>query len=177
MGGTGSGRPKKTVIKKVIREVLPVKDIFNDTEMTMYNELLSVYLIDFDEDDLTSSDMDDIINLAMNKVLSFRLLKETKDDVSKQLDVAAAMEKLDKRNEKIKESLSTRRRDRINPNELKGFSIVDLAVAFDKKVAEEHRVKIEKMRKEEAAMIAKRKDYAGNRLDPDDLSGDVDNDQ
>ena len=173
MGGTGSGRPKKTIIKKVIREVLPVKDIFNDTELTMYNELLSVYLSDFDEDDLTSSDMDDIINLSMNKVLSFRLLKETKDDVSKQLDVAAAMEKLDKRNEKIKESLSTRRRDRINPNELKGFSIVDLAVAYDREVVEAHRVKIEKMRHEEAQMVKKRESYIGNRYDPDDLSGEA----
>jgi len=173
MGGIGSGRPKKTVIRKVIREVIPVDDIFNDTELTMYNELLNVYLSDFDEEDLTSSDMDDIINLSMNKVLSFRLLSETKDNIDKQLDVAAAMEKLEKRNEKIKESLSTRRRDRINPNELKGFSIVDLAVAFDQDVADAHNKKIQRMRKEEADMLKKRKDHTGNRYDPDDLSEEV----
>lgn len=173
MGGVGSGRPKKTVIKKVIREVIPVDDIFDDTELVMYNDLLTVYLTDFEESDLTSSDMDDIINLAMNKVLSYRLLRESKGSVDKQLDVAAAMEKLDKRNEKIKESLSTRRRDRINPNELKGFSIVDLAVAYDRDVTEAHNKKIQRMRKEEADMVKKRKDYTGNRYDPDDLSGEV----
>ena len=119
MGGTGSGKPKKPVIKKLIKEIVPTASIFSEDEAQMYEDFMEAYLADFDADELISSDMDDIMNLALNKVLAFRLLKESKDDTDRQIDIAATLEKLDKRNEKIKESLSTRRRDRINPNELK----------------------------------------------------------
>jgi hypothetical protein len=159
------GRPKKVTIKKVIKDLLPKEDIFDDTEAQMYDELLDVYISDFDPDELTSSDMDDIMNIAMNKVLSYRLLKDSKGNIGKQLDVAAALEKLDKRNEKLKESLSTRRRDRINPNDMKGFSIVDLAVAYDQEVQEKHARRIERLRKEEAKLSKKREGYEGNRYD------------
>ncbi len=165
MGGTGSGKPKKPEIKKLIREIIPTDRIFSNEEAQMYEEFIGAYLADFDQDELISSDMDDIMNLALNKVLSFRLLEESKDDTDRQIDIAATLEKLDKRNEKIKESLSTRRRDRINPNELKGFSIVDLAVAYDQDTKKIHNKKMEKLRKEEQVMRDKRKDYEGNRYD------------
>ena len=116
--------------------------------------------------------MDDIMNIAMNKVLTVRLLKESKNDVDRQLDIAATLEKLDKRNEKLKESLSTRRRDRINPNELKGFSIVDLAVAYDQDMKEKHERRLAKLRKEEAKIIEKRKNFFGNRYDAEKMSED-----
>jgi uncharacterized iron-regulated protein len=105
------------------------------------------------------------MNLAMNKILSYRLLQESRTDVDRQIDVAATLEKIDKRNEKLKESLSTRRRDRIDPNELKGFSIVDLAVAYDQDVKRKQLERLEKLRKEEKAMLKKRSDYTGNRYD------------
>lgn len=165
MGGTGSGKPKRPVIRKLIKDIIPKDDIFEEAESQMYDELVDVYLSDFDQDDLTSSDMDDIMNLAMNKVLSFRLLKDSKSSIDKQLDIAASLEKLDKRNEKLKESLSTRRRDRINPNELKGFSIVDLAVAYDQDAKSKQVEKMERLRQEERNILEKRKDYVGNRYD------------
>jgi len=111
--------------------------------------------------------MDDIMNLALNKVLAYRLLRESKDDIGKQLDVATAMEKLDNRNAKLKESLSTRRRDRIDPNELKGFSIVDLAVAYDQEAKDAQQKKLDKLRREEKKMSDIRKDYVGNKYDRD----------
>jgi len=160
-----SSKQKKPTIKKLIKDILPKEDIFNEYEVKIYDELLDVYLSDFDQDELTSSDMDDIINLAMNKVLSIRLLKDSKGNVDKQLDIAAALEKFDKRNEKIKESLSSRRRDRINPNELQGFSIVDLAVGYDQKVKSAHLDKMDKLRKEEQDLLESRKAYSGNRYD------------
>ena len=165
MGGVGSGKPKRPVIKKLIKEIMPTSDIFSEDEAKMYEEFMDAYLADFDADELISSDMDDIMNLALNKVLSFRLLKESKDDTDRQIDIAATLEKLDKRNEKIKESLSTRRRDRINPNELKGFSIVDLAVAFDQEAKAAQAKRMEKLRKEEREILKKRESYEGNRND------------
>jgi len=163
MGGKGSGKPKS--IKKLIKDILPTKDIFDENEAEMYDDFINAYLSDFDKDELISSDMDDIMNLAMNKVLSFRLLKESKGDTDRQLDIAATIEKLNKHNEKLKESLSTRRRDRIDPNELKGFSIVDLAVAYDQDVREKQMRRINKIRKEEKEMLKSRENYDGNRYD------------
>jgi len=165
MGGTGSGKPKKPVIKKLIKEIIPTDKIFSKDEAQMYEDYMEAYLADFDADELISSDMDDIMNLSLNKVLSFRLLKESKDDTDRQIDIAATLEKLDKRNEKIKESLSTRRRDRINPNELKGFSIVDIAVAFDQEAKNVQAKRMLKLRKEEKEMLKKRESYEGNRND------------
>lgn len=170
MGGSGSGKPKKLEIKKLIKEILPKGDIFNDEEAQMYEDFISAYLTDFDQDDLTSSDMDDIMNLSLNKVLSFRLLKGSKDNVDKQLDIASALEKLDKRSEKIKESLSSRRKDRIDPNELKGFSIIDLAIAYDQSVKAGHVKRMEQLKKEEQDALDRRSDYHGNRYD---LGGDT----
>ena len=169
------GRPKNPPTpKKMLKEVLPIELIFEEDEVDLYNQLVGVYLEDFDADDLTSSDMDDILDLAKNRVLEFRLLKGSKGNFEAQLDTAAAIEKLGKKNEKIKENLSSRRRDRINPNEFKGFSIVDLAVAFNNEKRSALKDKIDKLKTEETEMMERRKDYAGNRYDVDVKERDFD---
>jgi hypothetical protein len=124
---------------------------------------------DFDQDDLSSSDIDDIMDLAKNRVLEFRLLKSSKDskDGDRLVDISAAVEKIKKENKVLKENLSTRRRDRINPNEFKGFSIVDLAVAYDANKKEKLAEQIRHNRKEEVEVVESRKDYLGNRYDSD----------
>ena len=165
---TNVGRPKNPPApKKMIKEILPVGDIFSESELVMYNDLVDVYLADFDSDDLTSSDMDDIMDLAKNRVIEFRLLKTSKNDTDKQLDIAATIERLSKKNEKIKESLSSRRKDRINPNELKGFSIVDLAVAFTNDKRLKLKEKSDQLKAEEVATLAAREEYVGNKNDID----------
>ena len=162
------GRPKNPPTpKKMLKEILPIELIFMPEEVELYNQLVAVYLEDFDTEDLTSSDMDDILDLAKNRVLEFRLLKGSRDDVEKQLDTAAAIEKLSKKNEKIKESLSSRRKDRVNPNEFKGFSIVDLAVAFNNEKRVALKEKVDKLKQEEQEMLKQREEYDGNRYDAD----------
>jgi len=160
------GRPKNPPThREVLKSILPIEEILEEDEVKIYESLVDVYLEDFDEGDLTSSDMDDILSMAMNRVLELRLFKSSKGSAEKYLDVAAAVEKLRKQTEKIKENLSSRRRDRINPNEFKGFSIVDLAVAFDadkKKVLEE---KTKQLQAEEEEALLKRENYHGNRYD------------
>jgi hypothetical protein len=164
----GAGRPKNPPEpKKMLKEVLPVSEIFGEEELEMYNDLVDVYLADFDIEDLTSSDMDDILDLAKNRVLEFRLLRDSKSDANRQLDVAAAIEKLSKKNEKIKESLSSRRKDRINPNELKGFSIIDLVAAFTNEKKVKLKEKMAQLKSEELEMLEKRKSYLGNSDDND----------
>lgn len=162
------GRPKNPPgHREMLKEVIPVKDIFDDDELNIYNSLVDIYFKDFDKDDLTSSDMDDVMSLAINKVLEIRLLKSSKGDTAYTIDISNAIEKLKRQSEKIKENLSSRRRDRINPNEFKGFSIVDLAVAFDFEKKRRITEKISSLKKSEEKMKEKRSDYTGNRYDID----------
>jgi len=162
------GRPKNPPKPtKLLKEILPVEEIFTSDEVSLYKELVDVYMADFDRDDLTSSDTDDIMDLAKNRVLEFRLLKDSRDNPDRMLDVAATVEKIKKENKTLKENLSTRRKDRINPNEFKGFSIVDLAVAFDEQRKEKLAKQIRHNRKEEAEIVESRADYLGNRYDAD----------
>lgn len=168
MGGTGSGRKKDPPKpKKILKEVIPVDEIFNEDEASVYYDLVDIYLADFDKDDLTSSDMDDILDLAKNRVLEFRLLKTSKNNVDRQIDISSAVEKIKKENKVLKENLSSRRKDRINPNEFKGFSIVDLAVAFDEERKAKLMERININRQKEQEMLRSREDYSGNRYDHD----------
>jgi len=126
------GRPKKPPkFKEILESLIPSDDIFEPEEKKMYDGLISVYLQDFDEEQLTANDMDDIMSIAMNRVLEIRLLKAGKGSTIAHIDSSAAIEKLRKQTEKLKENLASRRKDRIDPKKYSGFSIVDLAVAFD----------------------------------------------
>lgn len=173
-----AGRPTNPIApKKMLKSVLPVDEIFSKPELELYNQLVDIYLEDFDSEDLTSSDMDDILDLAKNRVLEFRLLKGSKENPDRQLDTATAIEKLSKKNEKIKESLSSRRKDRINPNEMKGFSIVDLAVAFNSDKRAKLKEKSEKLKIEERKILESRKEYTGNKRDLDTKETKEDTDE
>lgn len=153
--------------EKMLRDILPVEDIFDENELVMYRDLVKVYMADFDAEELTSGDMDDILDLAKNRVLEFRLLRDAKGNPDRQLDVAKTVEGLSKKNEKLKESLFFRRKDRITPNEFKGFSIVDLVVAFDDEKKEKLQKKVRKLKLEEKALLKRREAYKGNRHDVD----------
>jgi hypothetical protein len=164
-----SGRKGKVDPKKLLKSIVPVNDLYTDEELKLYNSLIDVYLMDFDEDDLTSSDMDDIIDLAKNRVIEIRLLKTSKESPDRQIDISAALDKLRKQNDKIKENLSSRRKDRIDPNKYKGFSIVDLAVAFDSERKMALQDKTRKLLEKEKEILKERdkKNYSGNRYDKD----------
>jgi len=166
MGGAGSGRPKNPPkIKEMLKEVIPVSDLFEEDELRIYESLVDIYLKDFDEDDLTAGDMDDIMGLAMNRVFEIRLLKTSKGNVNAQMDISMTIEKIRKESQKLKENLFSRRKDRIDPNEFKGFSIVDLAVAFDNEKKLELAKKAKLLLEEEEKINEMRKDYTGNRND------------
>ena len=95
------------------------------------------------------------------------MLRDSRGDTGKQLDYSNALERLHKVNEKKAENLLTRRKDRIDPNKYKGFSIIDLAVAFDDEKKKYYEEKIKQNIEEEEKMLEKRKDYSGNRYDAD----------
>ena len=148
------GRPKNPPKpKEMLKNIIPIKDMFSKDELIIYESLIDIYLKDFDNDELTSSDVDDLMNLATNKIIEIRMLKDSRDTAASHLDYSNSLEKLRKQNDKIKDNLSARRKDRIDPNEFKGFSIVDLAVAFDKEKKEAMERKSRKMRSEQEVML------------------------
>ena len=170
MNNKMAGRPKNPPkAKEMLKEIIPIDDIFKADEKKIYESLVDIYLKDFESDDLTSSDMDDVMSLAMNRVLEIRLLKTGKDSTDKQIDASTAIEKLRKQNDKIKDNLLSRRKDRINPHEYKGFSIVDLAVAFEQSKKKELLEKVAVNRREEEEAMLEFSNFDGNRYDLDVL--------
>ena len=162
------GRPKAApTAKKLLKELMPVNDLFDDIELVLYNSLVDVFLKDFDEEDLTAGDLDDIMTLAMNKIFEIRLLKTCKDKHTNHLDINKMIETSRKQTDKIKESLASRRKDRVDPNELKGFSIVDLAVAYDSVKRDSLNEKSTKLKTEESVARQMLEDHPGNKFDGD----------
>ncbi len=162
------GRPKNPPkFKELLQRYIPAADIFDDDEKRMYEGLVGIYLRDFDESQLTANDMDDIMSIAMNRVLEIRLLKLSKEDPTMQIDASTAIERLRKQTEKLKDNnLAARRKDRIDPKKFGGFSIVDLAVAFDREKKEEALSRVASLEREEAEIL-KSKMLIGNRNDED----------
>ena len=161
------GRPKNPPkFKELMEEFVYTQDIFEPDELKMFKGLSDIYLKDFDEEHLTANDMDDVLGIAMNKVLELRLLKASKSQTDMQIDASAAVERLRKQTEKLKENLATRRKDRIDPKKFGGFSIVDLAVSFDMDKKRELMDESFKFKEEEAEVL-KSELLIGNREDED----------
>jgi hypothetical protein len=161
------GRPRKPPnFKELLQRFIPASDIFHEDELKVYEGLVGIYLKDFDEAQLTASDFDDIMSIAMNRVLEIRLLKGSKDNTDDLIDTSAAIEKLRKQTEKLKESLASRRKDRIDPKKYSGFSIVDLAVSFDMDKKKENMDRALKIKKDEEEVLQS-KLLIGNRDDAD----------
>jgi len=161
------GRPRKVPkFKDLLRKTIPAVDIFEEDELKTYEALVGIYLKDFDESQLTANDMDDIMSIAMNRVLELRLLKASKGDPNMQIDASTAIERLRKQTEKLKDNLAARRKDRIDPKKYSGFSIVDMAVAFDLDRKREIMERATQMKKSEDEVI-KSDLLIGNRNDED----------
>jgi len=162
------GRPKNPPkFRELMEELIPAEAIFEEDEVKMYEGLISIYLKDFDEEHLTANDMDDLMGIALNKVLEMRLLKNSKGaKTDKLLDASASIEKIRKQTEKLKENLATRRKDRIDPKKFSGFSIVDLAVSYDMDKKRELVDKATKFMKEEKE-VGESELLIGNSNDPD----------
>ena len=149
------GRPKSPPkAREILTEILPIKDMFSEEELPIYYGLIDIYLKDFDEEELTSSDIDDIMTLASNKIIEVRLMKSSKEKASDHLNYSSSLEKLRKQSDKIKDNLSARRKDRVDLNEFKGFSIIDLAVGFDDAKKLKLELQARKMKEEQAEIAA-----------------------
>lgn len=159
-----------------IMKLLPIDDMFDPSEQELYKDYLSVLLSDFNVDELSSGDIDDVISMAQMRVLEIRLVKACKDKPAKLLDASLALEKLRRDMQKTKENLGSRRRDRVSIRQKTDISIVDLAAVFDTERRIELEEKEERLRKEEDMLMEEHSDWIGNRndMDADMVEGDDD---
>lgn len=145
----------------VIEKLMPALDVLtNRKEQEVYYNYIALILKDFDADELTGSDLDDIVTLAINRVIEYRLLKGSTKNPKLVLEAAPTIEKFRKFSEKIKSSLANRRVDRIDVKNKPNFSIVDLAGQLD---ADEKRDLEERLK----ALENQRKDYHPPARDED----------
>lgn len=139
----------------LVKAFLPDKKVLTNVEeeRTFYI-ILNSFIQDFDLEELKSSDIEDIVSLAVNRVLENRLLEAASKDPNVLLDISAAIEKFRKHSEKVKGNLASRRSDRIDPRNKQNFSIVDLVYAFDDKKKIELLTKIDAYNKEEIEFLS-----------------------
>ncbi len=95
------------------------------------------FVEDFPKGELSFSDLDDIANLALNRVLELRILTLAKKSPKMILDAAQTIERFRKNSDKLKMNLASRRMDRVDTKNKQSFSIIDLAIAFDEKKKQE----------------------------------------
>lgn len=145
-----------------IDKLMPALDVLsNRKEQEVYYNYINLILQDFEVEDLTSSDIDDIITLALNRVIEYRLLKGGAKNPMLILEAAPTIEKFRKFSEKIKSSLASRRVDRIDVKNRPTFSIVDLATALDVQQKSDYDLRLEEMEKSRESYTPAKRDKDG----------------
>lgn len=134
----------------VFEKILPAREIFvNRAEQTTYYTIISLFFKDINPSDLTFSDIDDIITLAVNKVLENRLLKASATNERRVIDVSPTLERFRKHSDKVKSNLASRRVDRVDAKYRPTFSIVDLAAKIDTDDDMDFRRRVEQLERED----------------------------
>jgi len=129
--------------RTAISVLLPSRKVMKDAaEEKAFYRTFNYFLADFVLEALSSSDIQDIVSLAVNDMLEQRLLALSAADPVNLMDASATIEKFRKHSEKIKANLASRRSDRIDPRNKQNFSIVDLVFAYDDKKKEEFNERI-----------------------------------
>jgi hypothetical protein len=135
---------------KILQAFLPNRLVLKsaDEEKAFYT-ILNSYMNDFDLAELNSSDIEDIVGLAVNRVIENRLLELSSTDPNILVDVAPTIERFRKHSDKVKGNLASRRSDRIDPKSRQNFSIVDLVCSFDDKKKNSFDNRMEELNREE----------------------------
>jgi hypothetical protein len=150
---------------------------YNEKEEKRFFSIVNVYLSGFDYSELSASDIADIVDLAKNSILEDRLLAATKPVPGKDgdleqkvslLDISTTIEKFRKHSAAIKGNLSNRRIDRIDPKNRQNFSIVDIVYAYDDKMKEDFRKRIEDMERENKEYLAEKANREDKVFDGDE---------
>jgi len=127
----------KNKISDKFEAIIPVDDLFEQSDRRVYYKALDTYLSDFEDAELSVLDLDDIQNLALNKVWILKLMGLAHTKPKDILEISASIDRYKRDSIKIKESLAVRRKDRIDPRVRSSISILDIAENFDNKARKE----------------------------------------
>ena len=135
----------------LLNKLLPVNQILiSAEEQTLYWTRINLFLKDFDPDELSYSDYDNIIQIVKNSIFEFRLLKEAARNPKMVMDISNTVERLNKNSDKLREGLANRRVDRVDTKKRGGLSIVDLASSLDEIKKKEYDQRVADLQKKEA---------------------------
>lgn len=152
----------KILLTEALDKVYPIYHTFDKEEKTLFMNIVTTYLKDFAREELSYTDLDDVFSLGSNKVFEYRLYKESGGDAK----ILTSLEKLKKQNEILKESLATRRKDRLKDMYKSGMSILDIAADFDTKRMED-KAKYERKQLRLGKKVLKESGFEGNIKDVD----------
>jgi hypothetical protein len=145
---------------------MPALDVLSSRkEQEVYYNYINLILQDFEAEDLTASDIDDIITLALNRVIEYRLLKGGAKNPMLILEAAPTIEKFRKFSEKIKSNLANRRVDRVDVKNRPAFSIVNLATSLDDAEKADYERRIKELERTSEMYVAPKRDDEGYVID------------
>jgi len=129
----------------MVKKLIPERGVFTAEEKRRFTGIVLQYLSDFKNEEPTASDADDIFEIAKSDILEMRILKATKNDPAAMIASNQALEKIYKRKQTAKESLSARRSDRKDDRHARKITIVDLVVNYDSQQREMEKERVEKL--------------------------------
>ncbi len=150
----------------VIDSIMPARKVLKDRdEQEVFYNTINLFIKDFDSKELSFSDYDDIVTLAMNSILIQRLLKAATSGEKLILEAGPTIEKFRKHSDKIKTNLASRRVDRIDLKTKPALSIVELAAHLDHEKKLDFEKRMEKLEQAEADHKPPLRDEAGNLIE------------
>ena len=134
----------------IIESIMPARKVLRDrAEQEVYYNTITLFLKDFNIEELSFSDIDDIVTLALNNIVIQRLYAIGAKNTVKVLEAGPTIEKLRKQSDKIKSNLASRRVDRIDLKNKPALSIVELAAHLDEQEKLDFDARIKEMEKAE----------------------------
>ena len=144
---------------KIVKSLIPKRGVLTPREKERYNRLVVTLLADFKNEEPTSSDVADILEVALCDTMEQRLMEASRGDPGVIVATSQAMERWYKRKQQARENLATRRVDRNkDARNSQDISIVDLAVRYDAEQRRKDKERLEDLLKKEAKVAKQLKD-------------------
>jgi hypothetical protein len=150
----------------IIENILPARKVLKDrNEQEVFYNTIKAFVKDFDFKELSFSDIDDIVTLALNRVLEIRILTTALKGDKLVLEASGTIERFRKHSDKVKQNLANRRVDRIDLKTKPALSIVDLAAHLDEQKKLDFKKRMDDLEKERESFQPPLRDENGNLIE------------
>lgn len=140
---------------EILETILPTDDVFSPKEKERYLGFMRLYMNQFGKDTVLSiSDIDDIAQLCMNRIMETRLQVKVKKGDKEIPDITSALDKFKKDTVKLKEQLAANRSVRIDPRAARDVTVLDVLYEHDSEASDAHENEIMERLQEEEKKVA-----------------------